>query len=178
MQPIQSTKNWISNVIVGHNFCPFAKREVLRDSIHYQVAESNDLMVALQGLFAECQRLDQEPKIETTFIIYPNAFKTFKRYLKFLDLAEALLIDQEYEGIYQLASFHPEYCFADADLDDPANYTNRSPYPMLHILREASLEEALENYDEPESIPERNIKAARKMGLNQLKKLLKDCYTT
>lgn len=177
MQAIEATKNWITTVIIGHNFCPFAKRELLRDSIHYQVEESTDLMVALQSLLIECQRLDQETAIETTFVIYPNLFKHFKRYLKFLDLAEALLIDQEYEGVYQLASFHPEYCFADAELDDPANYTNRSPYPMLHILREASLEEALANYQEPESIPERNIKVARELGLAKMQALLKASYT-
>ncbi|MCP4443316.1 MAG: DUF1415 domain-containing protein [Aureispira sp.] len=173
---IQETKNWIVNVIVGYNFCPFAKREVLRDSIHYQVEETTDLMVALQTLLVECQRLDEEESMETAFVLYPNTFKTFKRYLKFLDLAEALLIHQEYEGTYQLASFHPEYCFADAEADDPANYTNRSPYPMLHIIREESLEAALKSYKEPESIPERNIRVAREMGLAKMQDLLKDCY--
>ena len=86
-----------------------------------------------------------------------------------------MLIEQDYEGIYQLASFHPEYCFAGEDETDAANYTNRSPYPMLHLIREASLEKALQNYPDAELIPERNIALARSKGLAEMKHLLERC---
>ena len=85
--------------------------------------------------------------------------------------------EKGYEGVYQLASFHPDYCFADSDEDDPANYTNRSPYPMLHLIREASIERALASYKNPENIPETNIKLARELGLDKMQSLLKDTLT-
>ncbi|MCX7088408.1 MAG: DUF1415 family protein, partial [Methylococcales bacterium] len=85
-------------------------------------------------------------------------------------------VQQDYEGTYQLASFHPEYRFANAPNDDPANYTNRSPYPMLHLIREASIEAVLSTYPDPESIPERNIQYTRQLGITTLRKLLADCF--
>jgi len=87
-----------------------------------------------------------------------------------------LLKEQGYEGIYQLASFHPEYRFEGVELNDPANYTNRSPYPMIHILREASVEQALEKYPNPEKIPERNIQLIQGLGFGVMKELLAECY--
>jgi len=109
-------------------------------------------------------------------LIYAGAFADFDDYLDFLGLAEALLSDQGYEGIYQLASFHPDYSFEEAALDDAANYTNRSPYPMLHLLRESSLEQAIAHYPDPENIPERNIALTRELGLTKMKTLLAACY--
>ena len=90
--------------------------------------------------------------------------------------AAKLFVDQGYEGVYQLASFHPDYCFAGEDENDPANYTNRSPYPMLHIIREASIEQALKSYPNPELIPERNIELTRKLGLEKIRTLLGTIY--
>ena len=109
-------------------------------------------------------------------MIYDNAFISFDDYLDFLELAEALLLEQDYEGIYQLASFHPDYCFEGAKQDDPANYTNRSPYPMLHLLRESSIELALASYPHPENIPQKNIKSLRELGLTKIQSLLAGCY--
>ena len=103
--------------------------------------------------------------METTFIIFPDNFSDFETYLDLVELSEALAADQGYEGIYQIASFHPEYCFEGAEADDPANYTNRSIYPMLHLLREDSLSDALDNFPDAESIPERNIAFAQRKGL-------------
>jgi hypothetical protein len=96
--------------------------------------------------------------------------------LDLVAIAEDVLIDQDYEGVYQLASFHPDYCFADSKPDDAANYTNRSPYPMLHIIREASIEKALTKYPNPEQIPERNMQLTRKLGLEKLQTLLATCH--
>ena len=126
----------------------------------------------MEAIFTECQRLDQDLNIETTLIIFPIYFKQFDDYLDFLGIAESLLIEQGYEGIYQLASFHPDYCFSGEAHEDPANYTNRSPYPMLHLIREESLERALKSHPNPEKIPERNITLTRKLGLEKLQAIL------
>ena len=173
---IKQTQYWVESVIVGLNFCPFAKREIKRGGVHYQVSQDTGIEQAMHSLITECERLDKNSSIETTLLIFPNAFSHFDDYLDMLELANELFVAQGYEGIYQLASFHPDYCFEDAPADDPANYTNRSPYPMLHLLREDSLEQALENYMEAEDIPERNIRKAREIGLAAMQNLLRDCY--
>ena len=106
----------------------------------------------------------------------PVHFAEFEDYLDLVELAEALSVELGYEGIYQIASFHPEYCFGGADENDPANYTNRSPYPMVHLLREDSISRALEHYADPEGIPDRNIALARTKGLKQMQLLRAACF--
>jgi len=162
---IHLTRRWVEEVIVAHSFCPFASREVERQSIRYVVSPGSQVARALEVLIDECLQLDRDSSIETTLLIYPQGFEIFEDYLDFSALAEALLVEQGYEGVYQLATFHPDYRFADAPEDDPANYTNRSPYPVLHVLREASLEKAIETHPDPEGIPERNVSYARELGL-------------
>ena len=173
---IEHTQKWLETVVIAHNFCPFAKRELARESIRYEVIESSNIETCLEALILACENLDQNLGIETTLLITPNGFADFEDYLDLLDIAERLLEARRYEGIYQLASFHPNYCFADASPDDPANYTNRSPYPMLHLLREATIEQSIKNIDDPESIPLNNIERARSIGLENLEKQLEDCY--
>ncbi len=172
---IQQTRAWLKAVVIDHELCPFAKREYDRNSIHYCVIETAIVEDCLTSLMLECHHLDTNPGCETILLILTQGFKDFEDFLALIDIAEALLIEQGYEGIYQLASFHPDYCFADAPHDDPANYTNRSPYPMLHLLREASIEAVLKTYPDPESIPERNIQHTRELGITTLQKLLSDC---
>ena len=172
---IEQTKKWVTSVVVGCNFCPFAAREVKRNSIHYQVETSTDLNVCLQSFLQECIRLDNEDAIETTLLIFPYALPTFDAYLDFLSLAERALKKKGYEGIYQVASFHPLYRFADSQDNDAANYTNRSIYPMLHLLREEKIEQALQHYPNPEQIPERNIQFAREKGQAYMKILRDSC---
>jgi hypothetical protein len=172
---ISQTQCWINTVIVGLNFCPFAKREVDLGRIHYQICRDKEVEQALQCLVEECQRLDENPAIETTLLIFAEGFQIFESYLDLLHLANELLLAEGYEGIYQLASFHPDYCFEGESIGDAANYTNRSPYPMLHLIREASLERALEIYPNPESIPERNIKVARDKGAEQMREIIGKC---
>lgn len=166
------TRKWLTSFIIHFNICPFAKREYDRGSIHYASFESEKIEQCLNAVFTECQRLDINPDIETTLLIFPSQFAQFSEYLDFLTFAESLLFEQGYEGIYQLASFHPDYCFEGENTKDPANYTNRSPYPMLHFIREDSLERAISSYSNPEKIPERNIKLTRKMGVEKLKTIL------
>jgi hypothetical protein len=173
---IEQTSLWVKSVIVGYNFCPFAYREVERGSIRYRVDQSNQIAHCLETMVAEYDHLDSHPETETTLIIFPELLAEFKDFTGFIELAEALLTEQGYTGEYQLASFHPEYQFADAPADDPANYTNRSPYPTLHIIREASIENAVAGISNPEQIPERNIKVARNLGSKVLQGILDRCH--
>ena len=172
---INQTKKWITEVVVGCNFCPFAAKEIRQDTIHYQVDRSLTMPASLQSLLHEFIRLDSEPLIETILLIFPDAFQQFEDYLDLVELSEKLLKQEKYEGVYQLASFHPLYCFANAPADDAANYTNRSIYPMLHILREASIDAALLHYAEPENIPERNMHFAREKGEIYMRMLRDSC---
>ncbi|WP_189497574.1 DUF1415 domain-containing protein [Algimonas arctica] len=173
---IKQTRAWLSTVVIGQNFCPFAKREYDRESIHYAIIETADLATQLEQIIAQCTVLDTDPERETSLLIFPTALSNFDDYLDLLDIATALLEDQGYDGIYQLASFHPDYVFDGLSPDDPSHYTNRSPYPMLHILREASVETALATYPYPDKIPVRNIRRTQDLGLKAMQDLLAACY--
>ena len=170
-QIIDRTKKWIIDVVIGCNFCPFAANVVKQKTIFYKVEENKELETCLASFVLEMERLDNDPAIETSFLIFPNAFQQFDDYLDLVSLAEKLLKRKGYEGVYQVASFHPLYLFANSDENDPANYTNRSIYPMLQLLREESIDKALENYKDPESIPVRNINFAKEKGLAYMKML-------
>lgn len=172
---INPVKKWLETIIIGHTLCPFAKREFETERIHYRVIEADDLQSQLQHVIAECLVLDNAPKIETSLLIFPNGLSNFEAYLDALSLANALLEAQGYSGIYQLASFHPTYIFDGVPADDASHYTNRSPYPLIHILREASVERVLKTYPNPENIPERNIEKTRALGLDFMKALLAAC---
>jgi len=175
MKIVESVKYWLEKTIIGFNFCPFAKREFLNESIHYEVVDESNTQEQIFALSHELKRLDENPGIETTLFILPVGLESFFDYLDFLQLANDLNTDLGYEGVYQLASFHPDYCFADAQQDDPANYTNRSPLPIIHIIREASLEKVLAHYPHPEEIPYRNINLAEEKGIQVFEDILKKC---
>jgi hypothetical protein len=170
-QIIDRTKKWIIDVVIGCNFCPFAANVVKQKTIFYKVEENKEVETCLASFVLEMDRLDNDPAIETSFLIFPNAFQQFDDYLDLVSLAEKLLKRKSYEGVYQVASFHPLYLFANSDENDPANYTNRSIYPMLQLLREESIDKALANYKDPESIPARNINFAKEKGLVYMKML-------
>lgn len=174
---VAATQTWLTSFIIAHNICPFARQVHENGGIRYRVIDSGKPEDCLEALIEECRHLDAEPATETTLLIFAEACAEFDDFLDLAAIAEQLLIDQGYEGIYQLASFHPDYCFAESNEDDPANYTNRSPYPMLHIIREASIELALRNYQNPELIPERNIELTRKLGLAKMQAQLAACKT-
>lgn len=172
---IAQTKEWVNSVIIGHNYCPFAKREVDKGSVRYRVIHETEFNSLLKDVIQECVWLDQNPETETTLIILPSNLNDFNLFLDCLVLAEDLLVSQGYEGIYQIASFHPDYCFQGAEVNDPANFTNRSPYPMFHLIREASVELAIEHHPDADAIPQRNVEHAREQGLDKMKALLKQC---
>jgi len=174
---IKHTQKWLLTVIIEHRFCPFAKPEYDNNSIHYEVIETVNLQSQLEQILGHCSALDKYGDRETSLLIFPSGLSDFEDYLDMLDIANALLKAEGYEGIYQLASFHPQYRFADENSNNPSHYTNRSPYPMVHILRESSIEAALKNYPNPEKIPEQNIALTHSLGLKAMQALLAACYT-
>ena len=173
---ITQTKKWINDVVIGCNFCPFAAQVVKQKTVFYKVETATATDICLESFLDEITRLDDDDTIETSFLIFPDGFKSFDDYLDLVSVAEQLLKQKGYNGIYQLASFHPRYRFAGEPDDDAANFTNRSVYPMLQLLREASIDRALEHYDDPEAIPERNINFAREKGTVYMKMLRDSCF--
>ncbi len=170
-----SVREWLETVVIGLNLCPFAKQELLDERIRFAVSDALTEEQLLASLGAELVLLDTHPEIETTLLIHPNVLTSFDDYNQFLGDAEALLVRMSYQGIYQIASFHPDYQFSGSHPDDAENYTNRSPYPILHLLREASLERAIASHPHPEQIPEDNIALMETMGAEKLKHLLQVC---
>jgi len=173
----EQTRHWLETVVIGLNLCPFARKVHEQKRIRYSVCFELNTAYCLDLLLEELKQLDQNPAIATTLLIYAEAFSEFDDYLDLLGLAEDLLIDNGYEGIYQLASFHPDYRFDSCDDSDPANFTNRSPYPMLHLLRESDLELAIAQHPDATLIPESNIALTRNLGLEYMQKHLAACYT-
>lgn len=170
---ISETKSWVERVVIGCNFCPFAGKAFINNRIHFEVIDGKSIKEHLESVLSELLRLDERDDLETTLIIFPNQFVNFEDYLDFVSLSDGLLAAHDYEGVYQIASFHPAYLFAQSNEDDPANFTNRSPYPMIHLLREDSVSKAVDLYPDVDEIPERNIAFAREKGLEGMKLLLK-----
>ena len=173
---ITETIAWIQSVVIDCHFCPFAAKAMADKSVHFVVLEETSEKLALESLLEQLRYLDEAVNVETTFLIFPNHFADFHSYLALVSSAEKLVRRNHYDGIYQIASFHPEYCFAGSDADDPANYTNRSIYPMLHILKESSITHALQHFPHPELIPQRNIDFAREKGFVYMQQLRETCW--
>lgn len=172
---IQQTKKWIETVVVGCNFCPFATHVIQRDAVHYTVQSSKLAATCFGTLSGEIDRLSSDSSIETSFLIFPNAVPVFEDYLELVTVAEKWMKQKKFDGVYQLASFHPLYLFANSETDDAANYTNRAIYPMLHLLRESSIDKALRHYKDAQNIPAHNIDFARKKGVVYMKMLRDAC---
>ena len=171
----QATRNWVADLVVGLNFCPYAKREVERESIRYQVSDANSQDMALQLLLDEVSHLDQHEAVETTLLIFSTGFVDFDEYLDLLHMAEAIIDGAGYRGKYQLASFHPDYCFDGESPEAASNYTNRSPYPVIHLLRESSLSRVLKDKTDADHIVAANIRTAEKLGAKSLSEKLHHC---
>lgn len=175
-QIIEATGEWLEHLVIGLNLCPFARYVVDHQQLRYSVIDSDDKDVLLQALINELELLDTEPNTETTLLVHPNVLQSFDDYLEFLNVVDLLLEDRHYEGVYQVASFHPDYQFNGTSSQDPANYTNRSPYPMLHILREESVSRAIDSHPDIDAVPEANIELLRTLGLNAIKARLTRGY--
>jgi len=174
-QVIAKTQKWVNEFIVDHNICPFARKELDKGGVSFFVCAERDLAEALHVLVELCQTLSEKTQIETALLIFSEGFRDFDAYLDLLDLGNDLLAQQGYEGVFQLASFHPDYCFDGVDEKDASHFTNRSPFPMLHLLREAGVEKALERYPDPAAIPERNIVYCQELGVEKLAGILTSC---
>jgi hypothetical protein len=163
---IAATQNWLEKAVIGLNLCPFAKAVHIKNQIRYVVSDAATPEALLEVLMAELELLAETnpAKVDTTLIIHPQVLGDFEDYNEFLDVADAALEDMQLDGILQVASFHPDYQFADTDRNDIENYTNRAPYPTLHLLREESVDRAVESFPEAEDIFEKNIETMRKLG--------------
>jgi uncharacterized protein len=174
---IAQTRAWVERVVIGLNLCPFAKAVQVRGQIRHVVCDASDEPGLLATLRDELERLARsDPAVtDTTLLIHPNVLTDFDAYNQFLDAADAVLVQAGFEGIFQLASFHPDYRFAGSASDDIDNATNRSPYPMLHLLREASVDRAVAAFPDAAHIYEANMRTMRALGRAQWRALMAQC---
>lgn len=172
------TTAWLDRVVIGQKLCPFASKPRREGQIRIAVCPAETEGDVLEALHAEFSRLDTTPaaEVDTTVLVLPYALASFEDYNQFLDLVDDLMDEFDWTGTYQVATFHPDYCFAGAQPDDAENLTNRAPYPILHLLREASMGAALAGYLNPAQIPTRNIAAMQALSDAQKRELFPYLY--
>ena len=163
---IAQTRSWLEEAVIGLNLCPFAKAVHVKSQIRYVVTEAADVDALQQALAEQLRDLAaaDPAEVDTTLLIHPKVLQDFEEFNQFLDLAEEMVDALGLEGVLQVASFHPRFQFAGTEPDDVTNATNRSPYPMLHLLREASIDRAVEAFPEAETIYEANIETMQRLG--------------
>lgn len=172
-QIIDDINQWLDEVVIGLNLCPFAAKPRREKRVRIAISHATDEETLLNDLQAELERLSDTPvdELETTLLAIPDMLENFEDYNDFLDAVDLWVEQFGWEGELQVASFHPQYQFADTEADEPGNLTNRSPWPLLHIIREESLEQAIEHYPDVEGIPERNIKRMEALTADEKRKL-------
>jgi hypothetical protein len=165
-QAIADTTLWLEKAVIGLNLCPFAKGVHVKGQVRYFVSAAQTADELLQDVLKELELLAETPrdKIDTTLLIHPQVLTDFLDYNDFLAVVDAALEEVDLAGELQVASMHPDYQFADTEADDITNYTNRSPYPTLHLIREDSIDEAVAAFPEAEMIFEKNMETMRKLG--------------
>jgi hypothetical protein len=170
----RKTRAWLADVVVGLNLCPFARPVVGSDALRIEVSQASDPEGIARALVNEIAVIQNasEADVATTLVVFPNALAEFEVYLEFLDNAELLLQEMNLRGVLQLASFHPDYQFAGEPIDDTSHFTNRAPFPIIHILREAMVTRALEGFPNPEEIPKRNILTLEGLGHERIQAML------
>ena len=163
---IAATQRWLERAVIGLNLCPFAKAVQVKNQVRYVVSQATTQEELLSDFLNELEFLAETPseKIDTTLLIHPGVLTDFLDYNDFLDVVDEALEDMDLEGELQVAGFHPQYQFADTQPDDIENFTNRSPYPMLHLLRESSVAMAVSAFPEAGKIFDKNIETLRKLG--------------
>jgi uncharacterized protein len=163
---IEATRHWLTRAVIGLNLCPFAKSVHVKDHIRYALSEARTLADVLADLERELRHLaETDPEqIDTTLLIVPHALEDFTDYNDALYFADTLLKQLGLEGVLQIASFHPMYQFDGTEPDAIENYTNRAPYPIFHLLREASIERAVDAFLDAADIYERNMETLRRLG--------------
>jgi uncharacterized protein len=173
-EPIALTRRWLERAVIGLNLCPFAKAVVAKQQVRFVLSDATTPEALLAELGEELLRLRDTPaeQVDTTLLIHPQVLGDFLDYNDFLDDADALVEELALDGVLQVASFHPDYQFAGSAPDDVENFTNRAPYPILHLLREDSVARAVAAFPDPDAIVERNIETLRTIGADGWKKLL------
>ena len=169
----EQVDQWLNDVVIGLNLCPFAAKPQRNKQIKIFVSEASQEEALLEDILLQLIELSNtEPeKLETTLVVVPNMLQDFWDYNFFIDWVEGLIKKQDWEGIFQVATFHPDYCFGGAEPEDDENLTNRSPYPVFHLIREESMEKVLKHYPDPESIPDTNIARVSALSEEERKKL-------
>lgn len=177
---VERTQAWLVHAVIGLNLCPFAKSVHIKNQIAYRVSAAVDAESLLDDLLTALQALKEaDPEFtDTMLLIHPSALQDFFEFNDFLVLADAVLASLGLAGIFQIASFHPDYQFADTDADDISNCTNRAPYPMLHLLREVSLDKATLAVPDADEIVDRNIATMKQLGPEGWKQLQQRFFTT
>ncbi|MFC1233509.1 DUF1415 domain-containing protein [Vibrio sp. F74] len=172
-QIITQTQHWLEEVVIGLNLCPFAAKPNRNKQIKIEVSHAETEEKLLEDILAQLMTLDSTTaeQLETTLVVIPDMLQDFYDYNLFLDWVDALIKQQNWEGIFQVATFHPDYCFGGAHPDDDENLTNRSPLPVLHLIREQSMERVLKHYPDPESIPENNIQRVESLSDEEKRRL-------
>ena len=174
---IAETRAWVDRAVIGLNLCPFAKAPQVKGLVRYVASAATDPAALLADLITELERLaESKPeKLETTLLIHPGVLADFADYNDFLEVAEDTVAELDLEGVIQVASFHPNYQFDGSEADDIGNATNRSPYPSLHLIREESIDRAVEAFPEAETIYETNIATLHKLGAEGWAALQQQC---
>jgi len=164
---------WLESVVIGQNLCPFAKHPYINKTVEIVISLEQDFEALIEVFATELERLEQyDAKVlESTLLVLPNATPLFEDYLDLLALANEFVVLKGWEGRYQIASFHPLYQFDGTDSDSRENYTNRAPYPVLHLLREESVSKAVDSHPDVDSIPERNIEWLNALSDDDFKRL-------
>lgn len=171
---LAATRRWLERAVIGLNLCPFAKAVYVKRQVRFALSDAELEDDLLEELAEELLRLRDTPaeEIDTTLLVHPRVLTDFLVYNDFLDRVDALVEALDLDGVLQVASFHPDYRFADTEADDPGNCTNRAPYPTLHLIREASLDRAVEAYPDPDAIVQRNLATMAELGADGFRDLL------
>lgn len=166
--PIAAIRLWLERIVIGLNLCPFAKAVYVKDQVRFVLSDATTPEALVEQLAEELVLLRDTPaeEIDTTLIVHPQVLTDFLDYNDFLDNADAAVEALDLQGILQVASFHPDYQFDGVAADDASNYTNRAPYPTLHLLREDSVARAVDAFPDPDVIVERNIQTLDRIGVD------------
>jgi len=168
---LDSVSYWLEQAVIGLGLCPFAQSVWLKQRIRFAISDSKQGEQLLLDLYDECRYLEAKESAETTLLISPYCLRDFETFNRFLGIADDLLESYDWRGVFQIASFHPDYQFADTSKADRENWTNRSPYPILHILRESSLDRAVAEYPSVEKVPDTNIQRLRQLDKDEFNRI-------